>query len=107
MKSKIGKVIYVGKATSLRKRVRSYFSKVVDTKTDSLLKNIEDIDYIECISPEQALILEAALIKEKKPKYNISLRDNKSYPYIEITNEEFPRILISRQKQQNKNILFG
>jgi len=107
MKSKRGKVIYVGKATLLRKRVSSYFSKVVDSKTESLLKNISDIDYIECVSPAQALILEAALIKEKKPKYNISLRDNKSYPYIEITKEKFPRIFISRPKLQNKSILFG
>ena len=126
MKSKSGKAIYVGKATSLRKRVSSYFSKAVDSKTDSLLKNIDDIDYIRCESPEQALILEAALIKEKKPKYNISLRDNKSYPYIEITKEKFPRIFISRPKVnpvrsikfkgeknktsngvKNKNLLFG
>ncbi|NQT28120.1 MAG: GIY-YIG nuclease family protein [Candidatus Omnitrophica bacterium] len=107
MKSGKGKAIYVGKATSLRKRVSSYFSKVVDSKTDGLLKNIDDIDYIECESPEQALILEAALIKEKKPKYNISLRDNKSYPYIEITKEKFPRVFISRPKANNKNFLFG
>ena len=107
MKSKRGKAIYVGKASSLRKRASSYFSKAVDLKTDSLLKNVDDIDYIECESSEQALILEAALIKEKKPKYNISLRDNKSYPYIEITKEKFPRIFISRPKAKNKNLLFG
>ena len=107
MKSKRGKILYVGKASSLRKRVSSYFSKAVDLKTDSLLKNVGDIDYIECESPEQALILEAALIKEKKPKYNISLRDNKSYPYVEITKEKFPRIFISRPKAENKNFLFG
>ncbi|MCK4912310.1 MAG: GIY-YIG nuclease family protein [Candidatus Omnitrophica bacterium] len=107
MKSNKGKVIYVGKATSLRKRVSSYFSKAVDSKTDSLLKNIGDIDHIECVSPGQALILEAALIKEKKPKYNISLRDNKSYPYVEITKEKFPRIFISRPKQPDEKILFG
>jgi len=107
MKSKRGKILYVGKASSLRKRVSSYFSKVGDSKTDSLLKNADDIDYIKCRSSEQALILEAALIKEKKPKYNISLRDNKSYPYIEITKEKFPRIFISRPKAKNKNLLFG
>ena len=65
MRAKRGKVIYVGKATSLRKRVSSYFSKTVDPKTDSLIKNISDVDYIECASAEQALILEAALIKRK------------------------------------------
>jgi len=107
MKSERGKVIYVGKATSLRKRVSSYFSKAVDSKTNSLLKAVDDIDYIRCESSEQALILEAALIKEKKPKYNISLRDNKSYPYIEITKERFPRIFISRPKVKNKNLFFG
>ena len=107
MKSKEGKVIYVGKASSLRKRVSSYFSKVAGLKTGSLLENVDDIEYIECESSEQALILEAALIKEKKPKYNISLRDNKSYPYIEITKEKFPRIFISRPKVKNKNLLFG
>ena len=107
MKSKRGKVIYVGKATSLRKRVSSYFSKAADSKTNSLLKNVDDIDYIRCESPEQALILEAALIKEQKPKYNISLRDNKSYPYIEITKEKFPRIFISRPKVKHKNLFFG
>ena len=107
MKSKKGKILYVGKAISLRKRVSSYFFGSCDSKTDSLLKNTENIDYIECENPQQALILEAALIKEKKPKYNISLRDNKSYPYVEITKEKFPRIFISRPKSKTKNILFG
>jgi len=107
MKSKRGKAIYVGKASSLQKRVSSYFSKTVDSKTDRLIKNVDDIDYIECESAEQALILEAALIKEKKPKYNVSLRDNKSYPYIEITKEKFPRIFISRPRAINKSLLFG
>jgi len=107
MKSKKGKILYVGKASSLRKRAGSYFSKAIDLKTGSLLKNAGDIDYIECGSSGQALILEAALIKEKKPKYNISLRDNKSYPYVEITREKFPRIFISRPKAKNKNLLFG
>ena len=107
MKSKGGTILYIGKASSLRKRAGSYFSKAVDLKTDSLLKNVGDIEYVECESPEQALILEAALIKEKKPKYNISLRDNKSYPYVEITKEKFPRVFISRPKAKNKNLFFG
>ncbi|MFA5271388.1 MAG: excinuclease ABC subunit UvrC [Candidatus Omnitrophota bacterium] len=105
MKSKEGDVLYVGKAASLRKRVASYFSRQVSLKTGLLVSHIADIDYIECESQEQALILEAALIKEKKPKYNISLRDDKSYPYVEITNEEFPRIYITR-KRINKNSTF-
>lgn len=107
MKSKKGKILYVGKASSLRKRVSSYFSGSPDFKTDSLLKDVGDIDYIECNTPEQALVLEAALIKEKEPRYNISLKDNKSYPYIEITKEKFPRIFISRPKAKTKNLFFG
>lgn len=98
MKSKMGEVIYVGKASSLRKRVGSYFSRTADPKTASLIRNIGYVDCIKCENPEQALILEAALIKERRPKYNISLRDNKSYPYVEITEEEFPRVFISRPK---------
>ncbi|MDP2924169.1 MAG: excinuclease ABC subunit UvrC [Candidatus Omnitrophota bacterium] len=107
MKSKDGDVLYVGKATSLRKRVNSYFSKQVSVKTGFLLENLADIEYIECGTQEQALILEAALIKEKKPKYNISLRDDKSYPYIEITKDKFARIFISRPKKKTDNLLFG
>lgn len=107
MKSKKGKILYVGKASSLRKRVSSYFSGSPDFKTDSLLKSVGDIDYIGCDTPEQALVLEAALIKEKKPRYNISLKDNKSYPYVEISKEKFPRIFISRPKAKTKNLLFG
>ncbi|MCM8787226.1 MAG: excinuclease ABC subunit UvrC [Candidatus Omnitrophica bacterium] len=107
MKDKNGEVIYVGKATSLRKRVNSYFSKPISLKVTSMIKNVADIEYIVCNSEEQALILEAALIKERKPRYNIALRDDKSYPYVEITNEEFPRIFISRPKRQTNNLLFG
>ncbi len=107
MKSARGKVLYVGKATSLKKRVLSYFSPSVSTKTSLLVDEAADIEYILCDSPQQALILEAALIKERKPKYNISLRDGKSYPYIEVTREKFPRISISRFKARNKNIFFG
>jgi len=107
MKSKKGQILYVGKASSLKKRVSSYFSKFKTGKTDILIGKVADIDYIECESEEQALILEAALIKEKKPKYNIALRDSKSYPYVEITREEFPCIFISRPKKRKEKILFG
>lgn len=107
MKSGKGEVFYVGKASSLKKRVSSYFYPSNLAKNESLLENISDIDYIECASPEQALILEAALIKENKPKYNISLRDSKSYPYIEISKETYPRIFISRPKTKKEKILFG
>jgi excinuclease ABC subunit C len=107
MKSKTGQTLYVGKATSLRKRVSSYFLSGVSAKTGALAENIADIEYVECTSEEQALILEAALIKEKKPKYNIALRDDKSYPYVEITADEFPRVFISRPKLRTKSTLLG
>ena len=107
MKSKEGDALYVGKAKSLRKRVSSYFSKEQPVKTFFLLSNVADIEYVECSSQEQALILEAALIKERKPKYNIALRDDKSYPYIEITKEDFPRVALSRLKKINRSLLFG
>lgn len=107
MKSARGKVLYVGKASSLRKRVSSYFVSRNFPKTEALLENVFDIDYIECDSPQQALILEAALIKENKPKYNISLRDSKSYPFVEVTDEEFPRIFMSRPRVKGGLKLFG
>jgi excinuclease ABC subunit C len=107
MKSQDGEVLYVGKASSLRKRVSSYFLKNVPLKTGLLITNVADIDYIECDSEAQALVLEAALIKEKKPKYNISLRDDKSYPFVEITDEDFPRIFVTRKKTNKKSFYFG
>jgi excinuclease ABC subunit C len=107
MKDASGGVLYVGKAASLKTRVRSYFSHPHDSKTTTLLSQVHDIDYIECVSPEQALIVELALIKEKRPKYNIALRDDKSYPYVEITREKFPRIFISRPRGKKKSRFFG
>ncbi|MCM8774504.1 MAG: excinuclease ABC subunit UvrC [Candidatus Omnitrophica bacterium] len=99
MKSNEGKVIYVGKATSLKKRVNSYFQKsFLNEKTAILVSKVTDIDYIVCDSEAQALILEASLIKQHRPRYNVTLKDDKSYPYIEVTNEEYPRIFISRPK---------
>ncbi|MCM8820318.1 MAG: GIY-YIG nuclease family protein, partial [Candidatus Omnitrophica bacterium] len=107
MKDEKGEVIYVGKAVSIKKRLNSYFTKPLSNKVASMIQNVADIEYIVCNSEEQALILEASLIKEKKPKYNIALKDDKSYPYVEITNEKFPRIFISRPKKQTNNLLFG
>lgn len=107
MEARDGQVLYIGKASSLRKRVLSYFSKRTSLKTGILIEHVERIKWIECDSQEQALILEAALIKEKKPRYNVALRDDKSYPYIEITTEEFPRVFISRPKARTKSLLFG
>ncbi|MCF7876741.1 MAG: GIY-YIG nuclease family protein [Candidatus Omnitrophica bacterium] len=107
MKTKRGQILYVGKATSLKKRVATYFSSKLLGKTRMLIERVEEVDYIECETPQQALILEAALIKEKKPKYNISLKDSKSYPYLEITKEKYPRVFISRAKNKKKSFFFG
>ncbi|MBF0485878.1 MAG: excinuclease ABC subunit UvrC [Candidatus Omnitrophica bacterium] len=97
MKDAGGNVIYVGKAVSLRRRVQSYFrGKTHNVKTDLLVSNITDVDYISTHSEAEALILEAALVKQYQPRYNIELKDGKSYPFIEITGEEFPRISVVR-----------
>lgn len=98
MKNTAGKVIYVGKAKNLKNRVRSYFSGTpAEAKTRELVGKIADLDYILTSTEEQALVLEANLIKKYKPRYNISLKDDKQYPFIKITtNEDFPRIFITR-----------
>ena len=105
MKNSSGKVIYVGKAVSLRKRVQSYFrkSKGTRSKTDFLVSEIDNIDFIETDSEAEALILEASLIKKYDPKYNIELKDDKSYPLIEITGEIFPRISVERPHRRKKS----
>ncbi len=99
MKDASNCIIYVGKAVSLRKRVRSYFrpTRGVSSKTDVLVNEIRAIDHIETASEAEALLLEASLIKKYQPKYNVELKDDKSYPYIEITGEEFPRVSIVRR----------
>ena len=99
MRDAAGRVIYVGKAVSLRKRVQSYFrpSRGVSSKTDVLVNEIRAIDHIETSSEAEALLLEASLIKKYQPKYNVELKDDKSYPYIEITGEPFPRISLIRR----------
>jgi len=110
MKSKVGRIIYIGKAISIRKRVQSYFRKPKGAvnKTDLLVAEIDDVDIIETNSEAEALILEASLIKEHDPKYNIELRDDKSYPYIAVTGEEFPRIFIDRPHvKDNKTTYYG
>ena len=103
MKDAKGKVIYVGKAISLRKRVQSYFRKNKDSiKTEKLSRSIASVEVIETASEAEALILEACLIKQHKPKYNISLRDDKTYPLIEVTSEEYPRISVVRPRKKKK-----
>lgn len=101
-------IIYIGKAKNLKKRVNSYFTnKDLDEKTKALVKNIEDIKFIVTNSEFEAIILENNLIKKHHPKYNIDLRDSKSFSYIEITNEEIPRLIFIRGENLKKNISKG
>jgi len=99
-RDKDANVLYVGKARSLKKRVQSYFNRPLNTKTQALLSKIADIDYLATDSEAQALVQEAALIKEKLPPYNISLKDDKSFPLICISHEDFPLVRICRKKKK-------
>lgn len=109
MKNVDAEIIYIGKAKDIRKRVSSYFSKSIkDPKTQVLVKHINEIDYIVTDSELEALILECNLIKEKKPRYNIDLKDNKSYPFIKVTlNETYPRIFKTRKFKRDASRYFG
>ena len=109
MKDKNGSIIYVGKAKDLKNRLSSYFHGTHTGKTAKLVSEIVDFEYIVVGTNEEALILEINLIKKYDPKYNILLRDDKSYPYIEITNEKYPRLMIVRSinRKKNKGKLFG
>ena len=106
-KDKNGTIIYVGKAKNLRNRVRSYFRGNHDTKTEALVSEIVDFEFIVTESNIEALLLEINLIKENKPKYNIMLKDDKSYPFIKITNERYPRLIITRQVKKDGGLYFG
>ena len=106
-KDKNGNIIYVGKAKNLRNRVRSYFRGSHDTKTEALVSEIVDFEFIVTESNIEALLLEINLIKENKPKYNIMLKDDKSYPFIKITNERYPRLIITRQVKKDGGLYFG
>ncbi|HEX6594576.1 MAG TPA: excinuclease ABC subunit UvrC [Bacillota bacterium] len=107
MKDKYGTVIYVGKSKQLKNRVRSYFTGAHDKKTQRLVQEIADFEYIVTSSELEALILEMNLIKQYDPKYNIMLKDDKSYPYLKITSERHPRLLITRQVKNDKGKYFG
>jgi excinuclease ABC subunit C len=104
-----GKVIYVGKAKSLRSRVRSYFSdeRLADVKTDTLIAEARDVDYILVDNEKEALALENNLIKQWKPRFNILLRDDKTYPYIKLTSERFPRVYVTRRLRKDGSSYFG
>jgi len=109
MKNKDGIIIYVGKAKNLKKRLKSYFTGSVTGKTAMLVSDIVDFDYIVTSTELESLILEITLIKKYDPKYNILLKDDKSYPYIELTNEKYPRLRVVRniKKNKNKSRIFG
>ncbi len=103
-------VIYIGKAASLRSRVRSYFqeSRARDPKTDALVGQIRDVDYIVTGNELEALILESNLVKKHRPRYNIILRDDKHYPFLRLTaNEDFPRLVVARRVQKDGAAYFG
>ena len=107
MKDRHGTIIYVGKAKVLKNRVRSYFNGSHNGKTARLVSEIVDFEYIVTSSNIEALILELNLIKLHDPKYNVRLTDDKTYPYIKITNEKYPRILTTRKIKKDKAKYFG
>src|ERR1700675_326989 len=109
-KDALGTLLYVGKSGSLRNRVKSYFleSRWLDAKTGSLVREIADVDYIVVDNEREALALENSLIKQYKPKFNILLRDDKTYPYIRYTAfEKYPRVYVTRRLVKDGSIYFG
>ncbi|WP_188206352.1 excinuclease ABC subunit UvrC [Alkalibacillus aidingensis] len=107
MKNKHAEVIYVGKSKLLKNRVRSYFTSANDLKTQRLVNEIVDFEYIVTGSEMEALILEMNLIKKYDPKYNVMLKDDKSYPYLKITNERHPRLIVTRKVKKDQAKYFG
>ncbi len=109
MKNKDGIIIYVGKAKNLKNRLKSYFTGTVTGKTRMLVEDIDDFEYIVTSSELESLILEITLIKKYNPKYNILLKDDKTYPYIEFTKEKYPRLRVVRnvKRKRNINYLYG
>lgn len=109
MKNKDGIIIYVGKAKNLKNRLKSYFTGTVTGKTKMLVEDIDDFEYIVTSSELESLILEITLIKKYDPKYNIMLTDDKTYPYIELTKEKYPRLIVVRnvKRRRNLNYLYG
>ena len=109
MKDKDGIIIYVGKAKNLKRRLKSYFTRTITGKTKVMVSNIDDFEYIVTSSELESLILEITLIKKYNPKYNVLLKDDKSYPYIEFIESPYPLLKISRNPKlkKNKNNLYG
>lgn len=109
-KDALGKIIYIGKAKSLKKRAQSYFNRPLDAKNQIMVSKIADIEYRPTASESQAEILEASLVKEKQPRYNIDLKDDKSFPWIRITDDKFPLVSICRRKgnkEGDRALYFG
>jgi excinuclease ABC subunit C len=108
-KDDAGAVIYVGKAKSLRSRVRSYFNedRLAEAKTGALIRAAHDVDYILVDNEKEALALENNLIKQYKPRFNILLRDDKTYPYVKVTNERFPRVFVTRRLRKDGASYYG
>ncbi len=108
MKNDVGDIIYVGKSKKLKNRVSSYFvGSNHSPKTAKMVSLVRDFDYIVCKTEIEALTLENVLIKQHSPKYNIKLKDAKSYPYIKVTGEEYPRLFVTRERQSDKSKYFG
>ena len=109
MKNDQGEIIYVGKAVNLRNRVRSYFRELKpdQAKTKALVKHIVDLEYILADNELEALVLECNLIKKYRPKYNINLKDDKTYPYLKITNEPYPQVIVTRKVSKDGARYFG
>ena len=109
LKDNSGAILYIGKAKLLRNRVRSYFQDSLPPyiKTHLLTRKIKDLETIVTDTEKEALILEANLVKLYKPRYNVNLKDDKSYPYIKITNEDFPQVVVTRKKINDGGTYFG
>src|SRR3569833_2520723 len=104
-----GKILYVGKAKNLRSRVRSYFNedRLAETKTGSLIAKARDVDFIQVDNEKEALALENNLNKQYKPRFNVLLRDDKTYPYVKLTNERFPRVYVTRRILKDGATYYG
>lgn len=107
MKNAQGEVIYIGKAKSLKKRLMNYLGKDISSKTVSLMSQVYDIEYRICPGEKIALLLEAGLIHKYKPKYNVSLCDDKSFPLVKVTNEDFPAIYVTRRPENDGALYLG
>src|SRR3954470_11930674 len=108
-KNAAGKIIYVGKAKNLRSRVRQYFqsSRNMDPKTRQLVKLIADLEFIVVDNEVEALVLESNLIKKHKPRFNVLLKDDKSYPHLKLTNEPFPKVVVTRRIERDGSSYYG